>query len=92
VLTAKGESYKKCLTADQARLARQREIRTAKTKGVPPPDTPFDDLTVAWIVTVAPDPVASSPAPTAVVDEAIVPDEEEIGFPQVVANLIVTEV
>jgi hypothetical protein len=26
VLTAKGESYKKRLTADQARLARQREI------------------------------------------------------------------
>jgi hypothetical protein len=91
VLTAKGESYKKRLTADQARLAHQREIQTAKTKGVPPPDTPSDDLTVAWIVTVTPDPVASTPAPTAVVDEAIVPDKEEIGFPQVVANLIVTE-
>jgi hypothetical protein len=91
VLTAKGESYKKRLTADQACLAHQREIRTAKTKGVPPPDTPSDDLTVARIVTVAPDPVASSPVPTVVVDKVIVPDKEEIGFLQVVVNLIVTE-
>jgi hypothetical protein len=40
---------------------------------------------------VAPDPVASSPVPTVVVDKVIVPDKEEIGFLQVVVNLIVTE-
>jgi hypothetical protein len=61
--------------------------------GIPPPSALSDDTSVAHISTVPPEPVSvtsgSSPPDN---PDAIVADDEEISFPQVIANLIAVEV
>jgi hypothetical protein len=84
--SAKGQVFK----GNIARLARQREIRTACINRVPPPATDTDIADAPIVDVPMPMPLPLPPAP--VDPDAIVPDDKEIGFPQVIANLIIVEV
>jgi hypothetical protein len=64
----------------------------AKIQGVPPPPHQTDDWSDTSSTRAAMGPVGSVNASTSpAVSEELTPDNEEIGFPQVIANLIVSE-
>jgi hypothetical protein len=82
VLTEKGQVFKSQLLSDQAWLARQREIWTAKIQGVPPPPHQTDNRSNTSLTRAATGPVGFASASTSPVEsEELTPDNKEIGFP-----------
>lgn len=90
VPTEKGQSLKNRIMADKTRLARQRELRSARINGIPPSTIDADVPAIPIVNTPAKMPTA--PPPAAVDPEAIPVEDDEAGFPQVLANLIAVEV
>jgi hypothetical protein len=89
VPTEKGQHLKDCLVSDKACLAQQCELHTACINGVPP--LAGAETVDAPIIT-APMHMPESAAPPSVDPDMIVPDDTEVGFSQIIANLIVMEV
>lgn len=90
VPTEKGLELKNRMIAAKARLTRQREIRTARIAGIPPP--PSDVLVPPAPVITTPTLMPDLPPPDIPDPDAITAEDDEIGFSQALANLIVVEV
>lgn len=89
-----GQQFCEQLAADAAHLQQQRDLRNARVQGIPPADDPDAHVPPIPIV---PHP-ALLPAPSHpladdnIIDgDAIRADVDTVGFPQMLANLIVTE-
>ncbi|KAG1798859.1 uncharacterized protein HD556DRAFT_1305720 [Suillus plorans] len=75
---AHGQLFQDQIASDRERLARQQELCQARIQGVPP----------EGVNTV---PAAGDEAATNLDPDAIVPDQDEVRYPRILANLIATE-
>ena len=93
--TERGQLYQQRLAADKERLARQREIRHVRIRGVPPPDPSGDIVAEPSTLPIRPPPPLISPPPSVSDsgedEDAIRPDPDTVGFSTVLANLIIVE-
>jgi hypothetical protein len=90
VPTEKGQALKDRLASEKACLTHQYDLHAAHINGVLPPH-PVLDTAPADIVPVPthmPDPPSLPPADP----DVILPEDEEVGFSQVIASLITAEV
>lgn len=91
VPTECGQLLKGHIAADKAQLSCQCELRATRINGVPPPPPADAEMTEPPIVTMPTHmPGPSAPVPTD--PDAILPDSEEVGFLEVITNLIIVEV
>jgi hypothetical protein len=90
LVTEKGQLYKECLATDKARLSHQRVVRSARINGIPP--LPADNKVFDPPIVTLPTPMPTPPPPEVPDPDAIIEDDEEVGFPHVIANLIVVKV
>lgn len=92
--TEKGRLFHECLAADAARLNRQRDLRLARIQGVPPADgipSLVPPVPIATRSVILPAPSHPLPVSDDLNADAICIDDETVGFPHVLANLIVSE-